>query len=899
MKKILSTSLIALSLYSVAISAAPTDDPVLKLLDSQNTAKQNLEFDISNNGSNINAPDFKSNVTLPTAVPKGNAKIAPQQDYKQDLGMPATFGNSAINAQSNVENNTQQDVATDQEQIPTALRALMGSDASQGQALTTPFGMESYTENPFVNTADANATTVSNGFEQNNPIEQLDTDDSVPFSSDLSFAKLGVKEGITLKAGQLSTGLDFTLPLDKVITSAKLTLSVEVTENMARRGSHLEMTLNGQPIGTLPLNRHDGPSIYEVSLPFEYFGTANNFSFRVSDDDEFTCMIDYSRRFVISILPESSLHLEGHRLQMGTDLSLFPLPFFDPFDVTKSALSVVLPQKPTADEISAAALLSSWFGIRSDYRGIKFNVLAGDMPRDNAIVIGHPGDKIGAITLPNEECVSIIEHPLTPAFKLVLISAKEFSHYRDAIYRLTAGKIETNTKKLTFKQAPILQSLPYDAPKWIATDRKVYLSELLSPDQSLISTGVWHTPLNISFRASPDLYQLYGEPAELNLHYNFPLEQWIDEAHSWLNVELSGNFLENVPVNKIGVAENLWRLAGGDARKEQHTIPVQPYMIYGNNNLALYFDIKLKQGAPCSVLHDNNLKSVILDNSYIDLSNTVHFAKLPNLSYFVGASYPFTKYADMSQTMLLLPENPSIAEIQTLLDLAARTGKATGVPIWYANTVLGAQSLGQNADNDDQDILAVASLGQQSFVEKLLDDSAFIYSTSGNDLSVREYGPLSFQGGILKSLGRLLSGDFRQENNDATRYLRSNMSWRGFISRVSPFNNSRIIVMATASDDKQLLKLADDLDNDQINRAVAGDLTVISGTDSVRSFSVGDTIYTGNVSKYFTLLHFLGQHEVWLAFVSFIFFIIMGVTLSQSLKARAQKRLNNSNEGKK
>ena len=890
MKKVIKASLIAIALCSLAVNAAPNDDPVLKLLQQPDAQDQNLEFNISNE---------QSNLSLPVAVPKNNARVEPLQDYKADLNVPAAFNNNAeASAQAPADSNAQNG---EQDQIPQALRALMMPET---QAPATPFGMESYTENPFAvapqDTAVAQGAAVPGAENQQTaPVSSDVLDDSVPFSSDLSFAKLGVKDGISLKAGMLATGLDFTLPLDKVITSAKLTLSVEVTENMARRGSHLEMTLNGQPIGTIPLNRHDGPSVYEVSLPFEYFGTANNFSFKVSDDEEFTCMIDYTRRFVISILPESSLHLEGHRLQMGTDLSLFPLPFFDPFDVTKSALSIVLPQNPSADEITAASLLSSWFGIRSDYRGIKFNVLAGEMPRDNAIVIGHPGDKIGAITMPDEECVSIIEHPLTPAFKLVLISAKEFPRYRDAIAKLTSGKIETNTRKLTFGPSQIPQSLPYDAPKWIATDHKVYLSELLSPDQSLISTGVWHQPLNISFRASPDLYQLYGEPAELNLKYNFPLEQWIDEDHSWLNVELSGNFLENVPVNKIGVAESLWRLAGGDARKEQHTIPVQPYMIYGNNNLALYFDIKLKQGAPCSVLHDNNLKSIILDNSYLDLSNTVHFAKMPNLSYFVGASYPFTKYADMSQTLLLLPEKPSVAEIQTLLDLSARAGKATGIPIWYANTVLGAQSLGQRADFDDQDILAVSSLEQQPFMEKLLADSSFIYSKSGNDLSVREYGPLSFQGGVVKSLGRLFAGDFRPENSDATRYLRSNMSWRGFVSLVSPWNDSRIIVLATGSDDKQLVKLSDDLDNDQINRAVGGDLTVISGTDSVRSFKVGDTIYSGNVSNYFMFLYFLGQHEIWLACISLILFILLGVTLSQTLKRRAYKRLHPTNEGKK
>ncbi|MGN0908947.1 MAG: cellulose biosynthesis cyclic di-GMP-binding regulatory protein BcsB, partial [Succinivibrio sp.] len=142
-------------------------------------------------------------------------------------------------------------------------------------------------------------------------------DSTVPFQSTLSFGKLGAPNGVVLRAGQVDTGLDFTLPLDKVITSAKLSLDIEVTDAMAKRGSHLEVTLNGQPIGTLPLNNRGGPVRYDLTLPYEYIGTANNFNFKVADDDEFACMIDYTRRYMVSILPDSSLSLEGHRLEIG------------------------------------------------------------------------------------------------------------------------------------------------------------------------------------------------------------------------------------------------------------------------------------------------------------------------------------------------------------------------------------------------------------------------------------------------------------------------------------------------------------------------------------------------------------------------------------------------------
>jgi hypothetical protein len=664
---------------------------------------------------------------------------------------------------------------------------------------------------------------------------------------------------------------------------------------MAKRGSHLEVTLNGQPIGTLPLNNRGGPVRYELTLPYEYIGTANNFIFKVADDDEFSCMIDYTRHYVVSILPDSMLHLEGHRLEIGADLSMFPMPFFDPYDVTKSDVRIVLPKKPDSDTIGAAAMLASWFGMRSDYRGVKFSTTFGEIPSDNAIVIGRPGEKIGGITMPGKESISIINHPLTSAFKLVLICAGSRDRLRDAVFALTSGSVPRSATSLEdIKEASIASREAYDAPKWIPTDRKVYLNELLRPGQTLVSTGVWHSPINLTFRAAPDLHQLYGEPVKISLDYNFPLENWIDEDQSWLNVVLSGNFLESLSVNKLGVLESLWRMAGGDARQESREIPVQPYMIYGDNDLSLYFDIRLKPGAPCSVLHDKNIKSAVLDSSYIDLSNTDHFAALPNLSFFVGAGYPFTKYADFGQTLLMLPEEPTPSEVQTMLDLAARSGKATGWPIWNANVELGDDRIAGNGQLANHDILAVSTLKNKKFMSRLLRRSAFVYSDSGGDISVREYGPFNFEDGVFKALGRLLSGDWRTENTEATRYLRSNMLWRGFISRISPWNDSRIAVIATASDDDQLRMLTDDLDNDQVNRTIGGDLSVISAQDSVRSFSVGDKIYTGNVSGYFKLLFGLAQHEVWLAFAGFLALAFTGYCISGCLRRRARRRIAES-----
>ncbi|MBR7320640.1 hypothetical protein G3W18_27475, partial [Klebsiella pneumoniae] len=59
------------------------------------------------------------------------------------------------------------------------------------------------------------------------------------------------------------------------------------------------------------------------------------------------------------------------------------------------------------------------------------------------------------------------------------------------------------------------------------------------------------------------------------------------------------------------------------------------------------------------------------------------------LSYFVGASLPFSRLADYSHTTLLLPADPSQTQVASLLNLAGSCGNATGTALTNSRVVLG------------------------------------------------------------------------------------------------------------------------------------------------------------------------------------------------------------------
>ncbi|HIG8797289.1 TPA: cellulose biosynthesis cyclic di-GMP-binding regulatory protein BcsB, partial [Raoultella terrigena] len=621
-------------------------------------------------------------------------------------------------------------------------------------------------------------------------------------------------------------------------------------------------------------------------IPAALMVSSNNLSFKVNDGDAMQCLLNARDTSGITVLPASRFSWESQPLNISNDLSFFPRPFFDSMQMTPADIAVAYPQNAGADIFSTAALLSSWLGIQADYRGIAFNVLRDRLPERNGIIIGHPGDQVGGLTLPQTDkpLLQVVDNPGNPSYKLLLIVGHNDAALRAAAWRLTRGNIAQQTASMTVEPQAIPLGKPYDAPRWIPTDRPVKISELLRKDQSTTVSGVWHEPLRVAFRAAPDLYLWDGETIPLQISYRFPSESWINEDKSLLSVTLNNTFLHNLPMNKQGPLEKLWRYMGGDARQERFTIPLAPYLIYGDNQLSLYFNVVPKDNAPCSVLLNNNIKSRITDDSWIDLSNTRHFSLLPNLSYFVGASFPFSRLADYSQTVLLLPEQPSDTQVATLLNLAARSGNATGTALANNRVVLGVPEGGAGLQYlRDRDVLAVSALDQKTFNQRLLADSP--YSPVDNQLSVRE------SGGWAK-VQRWLTGDWTSASVDADRYFSSSSAWRGFISYRSPWNSQRTVVVAMASNDDQLARLKSDLDSPRINAGIRGDTAVITNDNGVRSFQVSTPFPSGQMPWYMMAIWYANQHSGLLAILGLLATSIIGLALTAMFKRHARKRLS-------
>ncbi|WP_279046746.1 glycosyl hydrolase family 8 [Cedecea davisae] len=163
-------------------------------------------------------------------------------------------------------------------------------------------------------------------------------------ASSITVAQMGQPRGIVLSGGQLQTGIDFTLPADQVITSAQLTLNLIVSPAMAARNTTMQLMMNGQPLGSVPLGSADSNvTSYQLDIPAALVVSSNYINLKINDADALLCQRDLNDNYQVTIMPDTRLTLEGQQLNIGSDLSHFPRPFFDSMQMTPTTLSFAFP----------------------------------------------------------------------------------------------------------------------------------------------------------------------------------------------------------------------------------------------------------------------------------------------------------------------------------------------------------------------------------------------------------------------------------------------------------------------------------------------------------------------------------------------------------------------------
>jgi cellulose synthase (UDP-forming) len=116
-----------------------------------------------------------------------------------------------------------------------------------------------------------------------------------------------------------------------------------------------------------------------------------------------------------------------------------------------------------------------------------------------------------------------------------------------------------------------------------------------------------------------------------------------------------------------------------------------------SNTLLFNFYFQVPKSGACTNMPPIDFKGVVLRSSYLDLRGLYHWAPMPNLELFANAGFPFTRFADLSQTRVILPPHGTPSELSLYLAMMAYFGEETGYPALRVQ-VGDPSALGGDAD---------------------------------------------------------------------------------------------------------------------------------------------------------------------------------------------------------
>ncbi|MGP9765769.1 UDP-forming cellulose synthase catalytic subunit [Halomonas sp. AOP13-D3-9] len=696
-----------------------------------------------------------------------------------------------------------------------------------------------------------------------------------------SMSDKGEEDLVRVQGNGSQVGLDFSISSSEVVTDATLNLAIQYSDAMLEGVSRLDIALNGVVIDTIPLDRFNADGyVAEIEVPPEQIVTYNTLLLSLVGQTLSQCNNVLSEDIWVEIETESSLSVNTQVLPPIIDLSRFPAPFFDDADMERLSLPFVMPEAPSESLLAAASTAASQFSVLADFRGADFPVHHNQLPDSHAVVMGTPEGMPLGLMLPEGitgPTILQMQHPDNPLYRLLVITGRNDLEVRTASRYLAQRYESLSGQRIRAEELSIAPRQAFDAPKWQSLDEPIYLERLVDSG-SMTGEGIRPSPQNYSFRLPP-LFVWAGDDVNLQVNYRFPEGEWLDIDHSRLEVSLNDQYLEGLPVEKNSIAWELWKLLGNDIRQEEAILDIPQEQLYGNNRLSFYFNMAVhtpEEG--CDLGLPERIETRIMPSSHIDLREAQKFAALPELAYWVSAGYPFTQWADLSQTSLLLPEVPHANEISAALGLVGRMANATGYPSYGLDIRKG---LNMSSALVDRDLLVVARADhiEQSALNDLMDPFAVV------DETVR-IQPSS----LWQRVQVWAKADFSTESGRARNELTSQAPEQVLLATRSPINDGRSLILATGFSDQGIQQLTRVIDQPEISRQTVGDLVTIDQEQNVEAYRVTERNIRGNISWSRLVRWYVGQYILPALLLMIIIVLLTAVVLHGTLNRREKWR---------
>lgn len=708
------------------------------------------------------------------------------------------------------------------------------------------------------------------------------------------FKDLGLGGAMRLRGTESWSGLGLGIRRDEIVEAARLRLLFTLSPSLLADLSHLKVLLNDQLVHTiaLPKERLGQAQAVDIDIPAAYFTDYNQLSFQFVGHYTLDCEDPHHSSLWAEISQESALELTLRPLGSRSDLAVLPAPFFDQHDSRPVDVPFVYAAQPSTGQLKAAGAVASWLGALAAYRGNRFPVFANELPPRHAVVIAtneRRPDFLQDMPPVEQPTLSLVEHPDVPGARLLLVLGKDDAQVQTAASALALGKaaLSGQSMRVTELDMPPLRKA-YDAPRWMTTERPVQLGELVDRPSDLQLRGtVLNGTIQVHARMAPDLFTWNAGGVPLNLLYRYTPTNLSDGGS--LNVSINDQFVKAYPLQASGDSEArhskiVLPLVGDGGAQVRSDIRIPAFMVGGDNRLQFAFNIPPADLGRCRSTQPVELRAALDPQSSIDMTGFDHYLAMPNLAAFANSGYPFTKYADLSQTSIVLPNQPTRSDIEAYLAAVGRMAAATG----YPGTRFQLLHTAQIEQAKDTDILVV-SVGDRDGLLARWRSALPALVEAGR----RSVQPLERSVNAFFQLFRMDGANAPASDGRAT--LEGDGPLAAVVGLQSPLQPGRSVVGLTASDAGSMGWIVQGLNDPAKVQLLQGDLGLLRD-DAVESFRTQPVYYVGDLPWWKRMWFHLHSHPVGLALLGIAAGLILTLLVYGALRAIARRRLEGGDD---
>lgn len=533
----------------------------------------------------------------------------------------------------------------------------------------------------------------------------------------LTLEQLGARYPFYLRGVDGSDNVAFNIRADELVTQGQLDLTYSYSPALLSDLSHINVLINDEVVTTLLVPREEAGKTLtrRVELPPSLITEFNQLRLQLIGHYILECEDPLHSSLWASVSNQSQLELEVQRLSLPNELSILPLPFFDFRDVRHLNLPFVFTGDKDAAVLESAGMVASWFGALASYRGASFSAeFDGGYPAEGNAIVFVKGNSagIGDMDTISGPTLAMFTNPNDEFGKLLLIAGRNNEEIKYAAQALVTGSTTLSGQTAVVTElAQISARKPYDAPNWLQTDRPVKFGELLS-EQALNVSGYNNAPVRIPLRLPPDLFGWRAGPVPVDLRYRYTPQP--GQANSSLLVSAREQFLKSFPLLSVDqINDKTWLkgLAEGDMLPIHAKMEIPLDRLASRSELEFKFMYDYIKEGECRDIIIDNVRGRIDPDSTLDLTRYPHFIPLPDLAVFGNSGFPYTRMADLSQTAVILSDNPPKEDVSTYLVMMGRFGESTGYPGTHVTVAYGQAGLEQS----DKDLVIIAS-GEQAWL---------------------------------------------------------------------------------------------------------------------------------------------------------------------------------------